>query len=163
MTLTVGADTYATLAEADAYASDMGWTDWTASDAVKESALRQATHYLDTSYDWLGSISDTAQVLAWPRTGVVDREGREIAVDAIPATLKYAQIELAKLGIGQALVASASSGDVSAIQAGSVSITFSKGQTASETTKFAWVDRLLSGLFKSRSGGRLMNVKLARA
>lgn len=50
-------------------------------------------HY--TSREWTGEVSTSIQVLAWPRTGMYDRFGREIADDVIPADLKDATSELA--------------------------------------------------------------------
>lgn len=44
---------------------------------------------------WTGTIASTTQSLSWPRIGMVDRYGREIAIDAIPNDLKLAQSELA--------------------------------------------------------------------
>ena len=61
------AESYISVADADTYHSDRGNALWTGTDAVKEEALRQATEYLDATYDWKGSISLTTQALNWPR------------------------------------------------------------------------------------------------
>lgn len=162
MTLTVGTDTYATLAEADAYAAARSWTDWDAlTDAAKEARLTEAAVYLDTSYAWKGSITSTAQVMSWPRTGVVDGEGRVLATDAYPDRLKAAQIELARLA-SATLVTNDATGEVKQIQAGSVGITFKDAQTVNEAAKYRSIDRLLTGLFTSRAG-LLRNVRLSKA
>ena len=160
MTLTVGTDTYATLAEADAYAVDS--TDWAAlSDPQKESRLKTAAVYLDTSYTWKGAITSTTQAMSWPRTGVIDAEGRTIASDAYPERLKHAQIELARLA-STALVTNDAQGEVKSIQAGSVGITFKDSQTVSEGAKYRTIDRLLTGLYVARAGV-LRNVRLGKA
>lgn len=153
MTLTVGVDTYATLAEADAYASYRSWADWDAlTDAVKEARLSDAAEYLDQSYSWKGQITSQTQFMAWPRMGVYDKEGRLIASDAYPAKLKNAQVELARLA-SAALVTNDTGGAVSALSAGSVSITFKDTDKASEAGKYRSIDRLLKGLYQTRAGG----------
>lgn len=162
MTLTVGTDTYATLAEADAYATLRGWTDWDAlSDPAKELRLTEAAVYLDTSYAWKGTIASETQAMSWPRTGVKDLEGRTIASDAYPARLKDAQIELARLA-SAALVTNDAQGEVKSIQAGSVGITFKDAQNVSEAAKYRSIDRLLTGLYLSRAG-LVRNVRLSKA
>lgn len=44
---------------------------------------------------WTGLPADAIQVMDWPRIGMLDRLGREIASTLIPAELKQAQAELA--------------------------------------------------------------------
>jgi len=162
MTITVGTDTYATLAEADAYATARSWSDWALlTDAAKEARLIEAAVYLDTSYAWKGTITATAQVMAWPRTGVIDGEGRTIASDAYPSRLKDAQTELARLAT-ETLVTNDATGEVKAIQAGAVSITFKDAQTVNEAAKYRTIDRLLTGLFTSRAG-LVRNVRLLKS
>ena len=163
MAITVGTDTYATLAEADAYAAARSWTDWAAlTTAAKELRLTEAAIYLDTSYAWKGAITSSAQAMSWPRSGVTDLEGRAIASDAYPARLKDAQIELARLASTTALVTSDATGEVSQITAGSVSLTFKDGQTVNEAAKYRPIDRLLTGLYLSRAG-LVRNVRLSKA
>jgi hypothetical protein len=163
MTITVGTDTYATLAEADAYAALRSWTDWSAlSDAAKELRLTEAAVYLDTSYAWKGAITSTTQAMSWPRTGVTDREGRTIESDAYPSRLKDAQVELARLASTTALVTNDAQGEVKSIQAGSVGITFKDAQNVSEAAKYRSIDRLLTGLYLSRAG-LVRNVRLSKA
>lgn len=162
MALTVGTDTYATLAEADAYAEARSWTDWDAlTDPQKEARLTDAAIYLDTSYTWKGQITSVTQVMAWPRDGVYDAEGRLIDAAAYPDRLKHAQIELARLA-SSSLVVNDSQGEVSALTAGSVSITFKDSQSVSEAAKYRTIDRLLVGLFVARAG-LMRNVKLGKA
>lgn len=163
MSLTVGTDTYVTLAEADAYAALRAWTDWDAlADPVKEARLVDAVTYLDTSYTWKGKIASTSQALSWPRTGVVDGEGRSLAADAYPKGLKAAQIELARLSVAGPLVTNDTQGEVKSIQAGSVGITFKDAQTVSEGAKYRTIDRLLIGLYVARAGV-LRNIRLSKA
>jgi hypothetical protein len=51
-------------------------------------------HYY-TSRTWTGAVTTSTQALAWPRTGMYDRFGREIVDNAIPVDLKDATSELA--------------------------------------------------------------------
>src|SRR5574343_62613 len=87
-------ESYASVADANAYATARGLTAWTGADAVKESALRNATQYLDATYRFKGNRVAEHQALMWPRSGVVF-DGYTMAYDAIPAMLKTACIELA--------------------------------------------------------------------
>jgi len=144
----------------DVYAEDRSWTDWTAaSDEAKEAAMIEATTYLDTSYSWKGSISLLTQALAWPRLGVTDREGRTMT--GVPARIKDACCELARLKLSGALVTARTEAEVQSLQAGSVSITYAQGSRVKEAERFAWVDRLLVGLQSGRAGG--VNINLSKA
>lgn len=59
-------------------------------DTNKNASLIQASFLLDSNFDWLGSITDQAQELRWPRTGVVDKDNRQIPSNTIPQLVKYA-------------------------------------------------------------------------
>ena len=100
----VNANSYAEVADADAWIADNGAdATWTASTtAQKEAALKEATRYLDSVYDWKGLIvhptlagSDYGQETAWPRSGVQDEEGRTVPTTLIPRILKEALYLLA--------------------------------------------------------------------
>lgn len=90
------ANSYASVAEADAYLAVRGDTStWTAlTTGQKESKLQWAAIYLDT-LTFKGTRSTSTQALQWPRVGVVDRDGYTVASDAIPQALKNAQAEMA--------------------------------------------------------------------
>ena len=55
-----GANSYATAAQADTYASDRGLSAWTGDTATKEAALIRATDYLEATYReaWLGYVAE---------------------------------------------------------------------------------------------------------
>lgn len=95
--IVAGADSYQSLAAADTYFTNHGspseWED--ATDPVKESALRYATRWIDSTLTWRGEIVDNDQVLDWPRAGVYDDENRLVASDSIPQILKDATCEAA--------------------------------------------------------------------
>lgn len=95
------ANSYALVAEADAYWSDRGNANWAAlTDADKKVALIDATDYIDGRFGgrMIGSKATEEQLLEWPRidTGndlwdydTVEGEG------VIPMALKYATIQYA--------------------------------------------------------------------
>lgn len=82
MAIIVGTDSYVSVADADTYWLDRNNSVWAAAATEdKEKALRFATEYIDGSYDgrWIGEHPGAAsQVLAWPRNGAVDSEGRSV-------------------------------------------------------------------------------------
>jgi len=88
------ANSYASVAEADAYLAVRGDTSaWTAlATGAKELKLQWAALYLDT-LTFVGTKETQAQALAWPRYGVTDRDGYTVL--DVPAALKNAQAELA--------------------------------------------------------------------
>lgn len=90
------ADSYATQAEATAYlAIRTTGTTWTAlTSDLKDNYLRWAAVTLDT-LDWRGTRTAEEQALAWPREDVTDKDGFDVADDAIPTWLKRAQAEMA--------------------------------------------------------------------
>lgn len=91
------AESYASLAAADAYWGNYNNTVWAlASTAAKEAALRDATAYLDENVRWRGAKVSQTQGLGWPRVGAVDDEGFTIASNVIPTQLARATIRLAK-------------------------------------------------------------------
>lgn len=93
------ADSYGSLAEADAYFAARQTGNWDGSDASKEMALRKAVTYLDNVYRgaWKGLRAAQTQALAWPRYDVIDEDGFVLPVDEIPEVLKRAQFEAADL------------------------------------------------------------------
>jgi hypothetical protein len=91
-------NSYATLAEADAYFLNHpyyadNWSDLGIPD--RERYLVSATFQLDAYITWDGYIASTSQALDWPRTGVVDEEGRIVASDVVPKQVKVATYEMA--------------------------------------------------------------------
>ena len=90
------AESYASVAYADARHTAFGNTAWTGTDAVKEQALRRATAYMTQAYRgrWTGNRTTAAQALDWPRWGVM-LEGFPVASNAIPADIANACADLA--------------------------------------------------------------------
>ncbi len=108
------ANSYATLAEATAYAeAHVSGATWLALEAVddagdnngsgvdqQERALQMATRLLDQWYEWCGYTASSTQALLWPRAGVVGPSGYLIANDTIPVLVRDAACELARTLIG---------------------------------------------------------------
>lgn len=91
------ANSYASVASADAYYSQRGNADWAAlTTAAKESALILATDYLEATYTeaWKGERVSGTQALSWPRYDVIV-DGYELISNALPIKLVHACIELA--------------------------------------------------------------------
>jgi hypothetical protein len=87
-----GANSYATVDEADAYFAERGVATWTGSDAAKEILLIKATDYIELRFSerFKGDIEfpDTPQGLSFPRLGITGYEG-------VPDRLKKATYEYA--------------------------------------------------------------------
>lgn len=90
------ANSYCSLAEADAYHNTRGHNDeWAvATPEDKEKFLLWAQRLLDQE-DWTGSKNSYTQPLRWPRGSVRDQDGYIYLNTVIPQWLKNAQAELA--------------------------------------------------------------------
>lgn len=91
------AESYASVAAADAYATARGLT-WSGTDAAKEQALRRATTWLDGRYRgrWPGTkVRLRLQALDWPRTGAHDIAGDTVDYQSVPIEVVNATIEAA--------------------------------------------------------------------
>ena len=106
-TMPEGANTFASVAEADAYLAARGMTQtWIVPDAgqedtnlaAKEAALIRAADFMGT-LSWKGQQVDWSWPLCWPRKGIPQpgNTGQHIAEDTVPAKVKNACIEIAAL------------------------------------------------------------------
>jgi len=125
----VDANSYATVAEADAYHDTHLYASaWTAASAnTKAVALIQATRTLDALYEWAEWRTYETQALAWPRSGLLDAGAMQyLDEDEIPSQLKNATAEFAR----QLLEANRTADNpveaqgIASLSAGSVSLTF---------------------------------------
>jgi hypothetical protein len=92
------ADSYATIAQADAYHTARGNATWTGADPIKEAALIRATQWLDGRYGdfWPGTRWKLRlQSLDWPRVDAYDRDGATVDSDTIPPEIVNAVCEAA--------------------------------------------------------------------
>lgn len=148
------ANSYATGEFADdyhrSYGDPVAWR--SASRAVKENALREATRAADEMYGqrWNGDRKTGNQALDWPRTGILDAYGEEIGVDSVPAALQRWTARAALMVIGgttfsPTAVDGSTIGSESLTSAGgfSKSITYVGGKAT--TQEFPALDRMLLG------------------
>ena len=98
MALAVGTNSYISQADAITYFTDLihGGDFLSADSTTKDQSLVSATAMLDRQ-QWVGeqTAPKPGQPLDWPRTGVTDPEGNEVASDAIPGFMEDATCELA--------------------------------------------------------------------
>lgn len=93
-----GAESYISVADADAYFSARGNAAWAALDTgAKEAALRNACDYMGAQYGqrWVGDRATATQSLDWPRANVPDKnapKGDTSAVVFGPAYGYYAGV-----------------------------------------------------------------------
>lgn len=181
MALTVGTDSYFSIAEADDYFTARGVTAWTGAEDAKEAAGRRGTSYLDNQYRdrWKGYRAEQAQKLAWPRVagyagssamgvyGLVDSDGFEIPANETPQQVKNAAMEAALLALtGVTLEPRLERGGrIKSLSKGvgplSKSTTWEDG--APTVDRYTVIDGLLRGLVKSSPGSTSGNVSLVRA
>src|SRR5690606_14902 len=121
------ANSYVTLAEADAYVAALAGPSARAweqlDDDAKKRALLTATRRLDQE-EYAGRKASSTQALKWPRVGVKDEDGRPYPSDVIPEPIKAAQIEIA-LGYGDGAEDPFAAGDLDAykrVQVGPIEV-----------------------------------------
>jgi len=89
------ANSYVTLAEADAYMETRlhseAWAAYTPEQ--KSASVISATSWLDICFIWTGIPTTTTQRLGWPRTGMRTRNGQPIDPMELPFDLKKATCE----------------------------------------------------------------------
>ncbi|WP_302456996.1 DnaT-like ssDNA-binding protein [Bilophila wadsworthia] len=159
-TLPAGANSFASVADADAYHAarlTAAWTDELA-EVQKEAALIRASDWLNRKVMWNGRKASRSQRMAWPRSGVVTQDG-EIAPDEIPAEVVEACCELAGFFVEQDyLVPLDRGGDIASLGVDVISIAYNG--TAPAETVFPSLSGLLAGLGTvcTGKGGGIMEV-----
>lgn len=97
MTLTVGTDSYDTLANVRAFWAARGDTAWAAiDDTAAEALLRKSTDWVDRNFAFIGDQATGAQRLKWPRK-FAEVEGFELSSTDIPWQIKEATAHVAEL------------------------------------------------------------------
>lgn len=154
----VGANSYASLEDAEDYIgvkpNSAAWAD---SDD-QEAYLMWATRLLDQRVRWAGCKAAQANALAWPRLYVYDREGFVIAPTELPKEVKAATIEIAYHLFSQAVDPSAASssggGGIKRIKADVLEIEYQDGASSSSSTPFPiGLNAILSPLGTINTGG----------
>lgn len=153
------ANSYASVTTADAYHSARGNTAWTETstspDQGKAAALIRATAYIDAAYRgrFQGYRNNgRTQALEWPRMGVIDTQYFSVSSTAIPIEVVNATCEAAIREIASAGSLTADlerGGEVRSLSAGSVSIEYGAGASAS--TVYPIIEGLLAGLIGGSS------------
>lgn len=145
--IVAGAESYITLADADAYFTARGNATWAAlADADKEAALRKATDYMVGRYGlrWKGERVSELQALDWPRSCAY-ANGFLIASDTVPEAVQRACAELAV----RASVADLSpdvGAQVKSETVGPISVTYADG--ARQSDAYRAVDAMLNAYLK---------------
>lgn len=165
MTLTVGKNSYITVAEADTYWSARNNSVWSAgTTAAKEKALIEATQYIDGTYDFIGfhkTLDLDTQPLAWPRDGVViysgSFRGAHIDTGFVPQAVKHAQAELALEALSARLdPAEDRGGAIKRTKVDVIEVEYYDWSPSGKT--FTFVSKILKPFLKSGAN----NIKLMR-
>lgn len=132
MALTVGTNSYVSVANADTYFDDaIHGTTWEDADPTdKAKALVTAYRMLDR-VRWAGDRTVSSQAQDWPRTGLTDLEGNEIDSGSVPQFVIDAQCELALSLLSDATVQTNSDtgSNIRSLKAGSAEIEFFTSQS----------------------------------
>ena len=156
------AESYISVEDASAYFNNRGVTTWDALDegeatAAREQALRKATDYIDSHYQWEGSrVYPLVQALDWPRYGVWAKE-EYVDDDEIPEPLKRACAELALKSASDDLLADQTQGVVKE-KVGVIEVEYSEHSPA--RVRYSFIDAMLRPYLNSVAG---CNVPLVRA
>jgi hypothetical protein len=138
-----GAESYVSVADADAYFTKMANAVWTGDDTVKEAALRRSTQYLDSEYLFKGNRVQMTQALRWPRTGLVV-DDVIIPFTVVPEPIRTACMELAVRSLSAPLFTDRAAQEVLSVRVGPISQTLSASGSSGQL-RFIAVERLLRG------------------
>lgn len=136
------ADSYVTLAFADAYFTKRGVAAWEAADDdAREAALRRAAEYIDGKFRYKGSRLLVDQAREFPRSSLIDWSGYTIT--GVPARVQHAACELALRSLSSDLAPDlARGGMIQSESVGPISTTYAAGAPAE--TAITIVNRYLS-------------------
>ncbi|MGK5040439.1 DnaT-like ssDNA-binding protein [Janthinobacterium sp. GB1R12] len=158
------AESYASVAAADARCASLGMTSWAAlADADKEIALRKAALFMATYRTrWTGRRVYQHQALDWPRYNVVV-DGFTVPSTSVPADVVNACVDLAvRAGRGEDLLPDLDTGSnaIKKDKTGPLETEYFQN-TADARERFVAVDALLAPYFGSAGGGN--SIKVTRA
>lgn len=159
----VGANSYATVAQARAYfvGRRLHSAAWILATADTQAiALKHASALLDAEFTWTGTTPVNArQGLAWPFTDAVDRYGNEIV--GVPKAVRDATCELALHILAQDRLVEREGVGLLSLRVDVISMTFDKKDTPRAIPPH--VARMLVGYGQMvRSTGTIKNVDLYR-
>ena len=139
-----GANSYLSVAGADAWHADRNQSGWTGTATVKQAALILATDYIETEYTWdTGNKLDADQGLGWPRDGALDKDGFEIDTDEVPKAVTDATAYLA-LEFVDGELRPALERALKRVKADPTEIEWVEG--SKEETRYPYVTKVLRGL-----------------
>lgn len=148
----IGANTYASIADADAYWSDRANEAWdAATDDEKSSALIQATDYLN-GLSWTGR-KVAIRTMAWPRVDV-KVDGYELGSDEIPEEVVQACCYMAGEIIGGATPLAATDRPLTKLTAGAVSMEWDAA--SSQAPQYPALKSILRGYIMASNSFRLV-------
>tara|TARA_Y100000592_G_scaffold98700_1_gene172496 strand:- start:19535 stop:20062 length:528 start_codon:yes stop_codon:yes gene_type:complete len=160
------ANSYVTLAEADAYFQTVPHDEhWTGSDDKKNRVLITATRYLD-NFEYYGIRCTTTQALKWPRKDY-KVDGVEIKCTFIPEQVKNATFELAHVLLykGEALVGTTGTqGTYDRVELGDLKVKFKESsQTPGVINNildvYPWLESFLGAYMKSGATNYAVELK----
>lgn len=143
--LVVGENTFISIADADSFWAARNGANWFGNTG-REAALVLATDYINSRYDWPGSIVDDTQALNWPRKDAFDCEGRKL--EGIPKPVKDATAWLAGYALDNELFTAGGKDDIiSRVKAGSVEVEWNAEETLESTdADFKFLNIVLSSI-----------------
>lgn len=153
-TMVAGAESFASVAAADAYLAARGVTAWAAlGTPAKEQALRKATDYMEQFYrlNWKGWRLDADQALSWPRSNVeLDDAPYMTLVEQteVPDGVVNACIELASRASTETLAGDLTRGK-SSVTIGPISTTYDRADP--QYKRFRVVDAMVQPYLKNSS------------
>lgn len=151
------ADSYLSVVDSDTYHSNFGNAAWaSATTEEKEAALRRATQYLDTHYQWSGLPLTYTQALKWPRIySDLPLEYQTWPVKAI----QNACAELALRSLSSSLYTDQQDAQVTRKTVDVITVEYSTGVNSGQV-RFAIVDDLVK-LYTG--GGSRLSFRIERA
>lgn len=157
------AESYCTVAFADAHNAARGATAWAAlTTEQKEQRLRLATEYMVQEYrlKWAGWRATATQALDWPRAYVPRRDvGDYYASNIVPLEAQRACAELANRVVPGVRLLADQGREVMEQTVGPITTKYAQG--SGQATRYAGVDALLGPLLLAERGGSTM--RLVRA
>lgn len=156
-----GANSYASVAQARAYAEARGIT-LPAGDADVEKLLVKACDYIDSQEErFKGERVSADQPLAWPRSGVfLFASETEFDRESIPAQLIKAQCQLAFDAVATDLQPTGTGREVVREKVDVIETEYAKTGSGSVTPELNKADAILSPLFKNQGGFALRTLRV---
>lgn len=159
-----GAESYASVAAADARCASLGATDWAAlAIGAREIALRKATQFMALyRVRWAGRRCTPAQSLDWPRHGVTV-DSFAVASNIVPVEVINACIDLAaRAGAGAELLPDLDTGSnvIRKDKTGPLETEYFQNTTDARE-RFVSIDAMLAPYFGSAGGSN--SIRLVRA